>query len=216
MKTTLRLTICIIALTALIGLSLYVNGFPPEREGLIGIKKIGYEVITFPLFFAGAGAILSLPIIFRKKIELNGPPSKARNAVILSVLMVPLFMLFIQIMLPLERYELISDPVGDFLVLIFTAIILGIGGNYLSIVPFKARMGFRNKWTMADPVVWTKTHRFLGKYILLTALLVTPIAGLLDRENSLIILALSVLTVKICGFIYSRMIGRDRIISRAD
>ena len=216
MKSTLKIAICIITLTALIGLVLYMNGFPPEREGLVGIKKIANKIMTFPLFFAGIGALLSFPIILRKREELNAPRSKSRNAVVVCALMPPIFVLFIQIALPLERYGFMSDTAGDLLVLIFTACVLAVGGNYLSIIPYKARMGFKNKWTLSDPVVWTKTHRFLGKYILLTALFVTPIAAMIDRENAIVMLAFAVIGVKISAFIYSRMIGHDRLAARAD
>ncbi|GLQ20587.1 SdpI family protein [Algimonas porphyrae] len=216
MKSVSNMLIGIIALTALIGIVLYANGYPPERAELVRWKVIGYQVITFPLFFAGMAALFGLPLLRLKRSVLDTEPSKARNATIVSILIAPALMFFMQILFPLEAYGLMSDPTGDVLVLLASALMFGLVGNYMSIVPYEAKIGLKSRWTLADPVTWSKTHRFLGKYILLIVIIVTPVAALIDRENALMILIVAYLSAYVAGLFYARMIGRDRIISRAD
>lgn len=216
MKPVARTLFIIIALSALIGVGLYANGYPPERDVTVAWKQTGFTVITWPFFFAVMASLLGLPMLWMKRNMLNVSPSKARNAVTLSIVVGPIFMLLTHILVAMEIMSLISDPTGDVLVLIATAVMFGLMGNYMSIIPYKSMIGLKTQWTLAHPMIWTKTHRFLGKYVLLVALIVTPLAALIDRENALMALIIAYLSAYLAGIVYARMIGRDRLLSRVD
>jgi len=91
---------------------------------------------------------------------------------------------------------------------VFRIISIGIGlmfvviGNVMSQIRHNYTLGIRTPWTLANEVVWKKTHRLGGiLFVVVGTLLI--IAGLLNNSMMSIVSFLSVVVMVIYLFIYS-------------
>ncbi len=75
-------------------------------------------------------------------------------------------------------------------------------GNYLPLIKDNYFFGIRTPWTLADPIVWKKTHRLGGIIFVLTGLLMI-IGILLPKELGSMISLVSILGSVLICFIYS-------------
>jgi len=201
------ITAFLIGITALIGTCLWVNGFPPEKEGLSDFALKARQVITFPLFWAGLSTAISVPILRFKAKRLNSATGKARMLPQIAMLAAPITMLFAQIMIPLDFYNLISEKSVDlgFYGLI-TAFFLLVG-NYVVTIPFESRLGFRTKATLSNSAIWTKSHRFLGRNIVLISLLMIPTAIVTSTDAAQWALVAMIFLIKAFTYIYARQLS---------
>jgi len=198
----------LLLLTAIISVVIAVMGGYPPRGSLTGTRATLYGIITAPLFLAALGTLVTVPIIMVKRSRSEPITGKSRVLPAIGILWVPLMFLLMQILLPLEAFDVISDASSDLIFHgLFTLFFIVIG-NYVVTVPVGSRMGFRNHWTLLSPAIWTKTHRFLGLNLIITALVVGPAAALIDRENAMFILVGAILLVKATTYLYARALGR--------
>jgi len=125
----------------------------------------------------------------------------------IAMLAAPITMLFAQIMIPLDFYNLISEKSVDlgFYGLI-TAFFLLVG-NYVVTIPFESRLGFRTKATLSNSAIWTKSHRFLGRNIVLISLLMIPTAIVTSTDAAQWALVAMIFLIKAFTYIYARQLS---------
>ncbi len=207
MKRTIYIAAGIIALTAAIGTALWATGYPPPRDGLSDGKTLTRTIISFPLFWAGISTLITVPIVLFKAEGFRTATGKTRALPQIGVLMPSIAVLLMQIIVPLDVYDLISEKAGDLgffgLITVFFLLI----GNYIATVPFESRYGFRSKATLSDSVVWAKTHRLLGRNIVLTSLLMIPVAFVIDTQIAQWTQIGLVMLMKALAFIYARQLA---------
>jgi uncharacterized membrane protein len=85
-------------------------------------------------------------------------------------------------------------------------VLLVIIGNFMGKVTTNFFVGIRTPWTLADPEVWLRTHRFAGK-IMVFAGLICAAAGLLGADPR--VLAAGVLLAALAPAVYSYRIYRQ-------
>jgi uncharacterized membrane protein len=90
-------------------------------------------------------------------------------------------------------------------VLVGAGALLVVIGNLLGKVTTNFFVGIRTSWTLADPEVWLRTHRFGGK-ALVVAGLVSAAGGIMDADPRLLVPV--VLLVAIAPAVYSYVIYR--------
>lgn len=101
------------------------------------------------------------------------------------------------------------DPRFDVLrwVLVAVGVMLVLIGNFLGKVRHNHVLGIRTPWTLADPRVWDKTHRFTGRLMFLAGLILAAGAMLVPGFPWLVALVIAAAAGPcIAGVIYSRMI----------
>jgi uncharacterized membrane protein len=90
------------------------------------------------------------------------------------------------------------------------AALLVLVGNTLGKVRHNDVFGVRTPWTLADPRVWDKTHRFTGRLMVAGALILAAFAGFLPDHPLLIATLVAVAAGPyIAGAAYSRVLARD-------
>jgi uncharacterized membrane protein len=89
------------------------------------------------------------------------------------------------------------------------AALLVLVGNTLGKVRHNDVFGVRTPWTLADPRVWDKTHRFTGRLMVVGALILAAFAGFLPDHPLLIATLVAVAAGPyIAGAAYSRVLAR--------
>jgi uncharacterized membrane protein len=89
------------------------------------------------------------------------------------------------------------------LLLVGTGALLVIIGNFMGKVTMNFFVGIRTPWTLAEPEVWLRTHRFAGKVIVFGGVAIA-IAGLLGA--GLHFLIVGVLLTALVPAIYSYLV----------
>jgi uncharacterized membrane protein len=103
-----------------------------------------------------------------------------------------------------------ADPHFDAFRWIFlaAAVLLLLVGNALGKLRHNFVLGVRTHWTLSDPRVWDKTHRFTGRLMVIGALALAAVAGFLPNHALLIgVLVLAAAGPMIAGALYSARIA---------
>jgi uncharacterized membrane protein len=89
------------------------------------------------------------------------------------------------------------------------AIGIVILGNYMGKVRSNFFFGIRTPWTLSSDLSWNKTHRLGGKLLVLTGLVLLPLAFLIeDPALSSVVSAATVTAVAVLLVVYSYVIWR--------
>jgi len=210
MTRTVHLAIAILGLTALIGLGLWVFDVAPYQTASQADVTTARRVISFPLFSAGLGSLITAIIVASKRGAFQG--TKSDMLPMTGILVVPFVALLLQILAPLSSLGLIGDNGANTIFLVLLATFFLIVGNFVVTVPMGSRLGFSNAWTLSHPTVWIKTHRFLGRNMVIAVLLVTPIAYILIPDNATWALIGAVIVVKVATYFYARNLSRQIVL----
>jgi uncharacterized membrane protein len=155
---------------------------------------------VLPLTMAGVFVLLRvLPHISPRDYEMD-PFRPAYGAMQFAILGL-LFALSVVVLLtalgwavPVNR--VVPVGIGALLVII---------GNFMGKVTTNYFAGIRTPWTLADPEVWLRTHRFAGK-VLVIAGMVSAVAGSLGADIRLV--AAGVVVTALAPSVYSYVIYR--------
>ena len=89
--------------------------------------------------------------------------------------------------------------------------LLVIIGNLMGKVTRNFFVGIRTPWTLADPEVWMRTHRFGGKMLVLAGL-ASVVVGLLDADPRLLlsVMLLAVIVPAVYSYVIYQRLERGR------
>jgi uncharacterized membrane protein len=88
-------------------------------------------------------------------------------------------------------------------------VLLLVLGNVMGKARHNAVFGLRTPWTLADPRVWDKAHRFVGRAWVLSGLLLIAAAFALSKEVQLgLAIAVCTATPPLTGVVWSRRLAR--------
>lgn len=198
----------LLGLAGAISLGLWGAGFPPEWDTDKGETVSAVRsFLTTPFAIVGVGTGLTLLVAFLKRGALN-VPGKARSIAVMSVLFMPVLTLFLQVMMPLALYDVIGAGGIETLFLLVVAAFFLAMGNYIVTAPYQSRMGLRNKWTLADPAIWARTHRFFGRSLVAGTLLMLPACLLIGGEYATYGLVGAVIVLKLFAVLYARTLSQ--------
>ena len=198
----------LLGLSAVISLVLWLNGFPPEWDTDKGETVSAVRnFLTTPFAIVGVGTGLTLLQLLFKRGALN-TSGKARSIVVMSVLFMPILTLFLQVMMPLALYDLVGSGGLEMAFLFLVAAFFVIMGNYVVTAPYQSRIGLRNKWTLADPMVWARTHRFFGRSLVIGILLTLPACLIINGEYATYGLVGMALLLKSVAWLYARSLSQ--------
>ena len=198
----------LLGLSAVISLVLWLNGFPPEwdtdkGETVSAVRKF----LTTPFTIVGMGTGFTLLVMLMKRGALKAS-GKSRSIVVMSVLFMPILTLFMQVMMPLAIYDVVGSGGPEIAFVFVVASFFLIMGNYVVTAPYQSRMGLRNKWTLADPTVWARTHRFFGRSLVAGVLLALPLCLMVLGEFATYGLIGVVLLLKSVAWLYARSLSQ--------
>ena len=103
------------------------------------------------------------------------------------------------------------DPSFDAMRWVFVAVgvLFVVIGAVLGRIPPNRVAGIRTPWTLADPAVWTRTHRFTGRLLTLGGVALAGVATLgADHIDLYVALLVCILGPALAGVIYSRAIAK--------
>lgn len=216
MTRTYYLAAALLGLSALISIVLWANGYPPAWETDKGETiALLRSILTAPLALASIGAVITIPIAYSKRHYVT-KAGKASALPAMGVLAVPVSTLALQALLPLMLYDLVADDFSQLLFLGLLATFFLIMGNYIVTAPPDAGIGMRNKWTLSDPVVWTRTHRAFGRNLVMAALLIPPLGFLIDPRHAQWVLIGTVMSLKAVAWLHARHLAMQHALRNAE
>jgi len=207
MKKSILTSAIIIMVTAAIGVILSINGYPPEKEGLSEPAMQIRRVVTYPLFWAGFSAALAPIFIWLKRRQLDDPADKASRIPLIGAQIPAIVGLLFQILIPLGLYDVISKAGSLTIFFYFLSAIFFVIGNYVATATFGSRIGFRSPATLSDEKVWIKTHRFLGRNMVLLVLITLPLPWLTSGQTAQWLLLGSVVCLKGVTWLFARRLA---------
>ncbi len=149
----------------------------------------GIAVITY-LF------LLVIPAIDpKKRIENTQKPIAAIRIVI------SLFLVGIYALVMLKTFNLEAD-IGLF-VFVSIGLLIAITGNYMNSIKPNYFIGIRTPWTLENPEVWKKTHRFASKIWIIGGLIMTISAFIPFLKGSIYLILGSVVVLAVLPIVYS-------------
>ena len=165
MNRTYVIAAGLLGLAAAISIGLWMTGFPPEWDTDKGERISSVRnFLTTPLAIVGVGTVLSAVIAWFKRGRLT-ESGKVKRIAMMGVLFMPILTLFLQIVMPLMIYDVIDDRGADYALAGLMVLFFLVMGNYIVTAPFEGRIGFRNKWTLSDPVIWSRTHKGIHIFV---------------------------------------------------
>lgn len=175
MRKSILTSAVIILITAMTGVSLWMTGYPPEKEGLSQSAQQIRDLVTFPLFWAGFSTVFASIFIWFKRERLEEPAGKAGRIPAMGVQLPALLGLLFQILVPLDLFDVVSKAETMAIFFYFLSATFFTIGNFIATVPFESKIGFRTSATLSDKTVWSKSHRFLGRNMVILALITLPL-----------------------------------------
>ncbi len=215
MRKSLFTAAIIVALTACIGITLWANGYPPEKVGLTEAKSQIRSIVTFPLFWAGFGLLLTGLAIWIKRERLAEVSGKSALIPAMSVQFPALIGLLMQVLIPLDLYDYIGSDGSQIALFYFIALAIGLIGNFVVTVPFQSKVGFRTAATLSDHTVWTKTHRMLGRRLVAIVLVTLPLPFLVGGQIAQWILIGLVCALKAVTWLQARQLAARQSLRRS-
>lgn len=143
--------------------------------------------------------LLVIPAIDpKKRIDKTQKPIAAIRIVI------SLFLIGVYALVMMKSLDMEAD-IGQF-VLVSVGVLIAITGNYMNSIKPNYFIGIRTPWTLEDPDVWKKTHRFASKLWIIGGALLTASAFIPLLKGSIFMIVCSILILAIVPFIYSYQI----------
>jgi len=143
--------------------------------------------------------LLIIPAIDpKKRIENTQKPIAAIRIVI------SLFLIGVYVMVMMKTFDIEAD-IGQF-ILVSVGVLIAITGNYMNSIKPNYFIGLRTPWTLEDPEVWKKTHRFASRLWIIGGLFMAITAFIPTLKGSLYVIVGSVILLAIIPLIYSYQI----------
>jgi uncharacterized membrane protein len=207
----LMLALGLIAAAALIGLWAYFN-LPADVKIAVHFAANGaangYAGKAFGLAIMPAvGALVVLVVAAAPMVSPNSK-GLAASSQAYGVLLVGLALVFLTTEAALVAHAF--DPTFDVLRVTFLAVgaLLLMIGNMLGKIRHNYLFGIRTPWTLADPRVWDKTHRFTGRLMFIGGLGLMAVSALLADDRWLVAaVVICAAGPALAGAVYSRMIA---------
>ena len=168
------------------------NGFMPKGPGLAVAPILGFCVVLL-LAFAPRWT--------------RGGEALVRSGVY-GILVIGVAAMFLVAEATLAVRAL--DPSFDVMRWLFVAlgILFVVIGAVLGRLPPNGLAGIRTPWTLADPDVWARTHRFTGRLLTLGGVALAGVATLgADHIDLVVALVVCILGPALAGVVYSRAIA---------
>ena len=179
------------------GLSGQVDGFSPKAQAIFlmpCIMAVGQIVMAFCIFADS------------KKQNIH------RKPLLLSLWILPV----VSILISGASYLIALDvKISMTMVILLLLAILLIGlGNYLPKLQQNYTVGIKVAWTLADPDNWERTHRFGGKLMVFSGILILLLALLSEVIGDTVSLILALVLMVISSMvptIYSYLIYKKKL-----
>jgi len=186
-------------------------GFWLKAQGLekIGSISTSFWPIVFPafgLFFTILIAGINRKILRHSWTSQTIPKPLIRPAI--ALLYGPVLAFIIHSFIAL-KYLGISNPnqmmVGFAILQIAFFFCMG---DYATTIPVGSPGGFRTPWTLKENRVWTKTHRYIGRGLLMVTILSLLTLIFINAKYALFLNIAGVIGTKLSAVIYSYIVWR--------
>lgn len=140
--------------------------------------------------------LLFIPLIDpKKRIQSSQKPISAIRIVI------SLFLVGIYALVMMKTFNMETD-IAQF-VLVSVGLLILITGNYMNSIKPNYFIGIRTPWTLENPEVWKKTHRFASKLWILGGLILAISAFIPLLKGSLLLIIGAVLLLAVLPLLHS-------------
>jgi Predicted integral membrane protein len=198
-KLILYLLLCILPLFVS---SITLFKLPSNVVTHIGLNGIGdgtgskYNLLIMPIFTLLFG-ITSGIIIER---FMNFKISWIITSILLFIFNLISFISFYVAIKSINNASEIN--VGKIMYILLDIFIISIG-NYYPKIRRNSFLGIRIKWTLENEIVWNKTHRLVGKMMVIFGVILLPSSLFINYKLNLIFILSGGIIMMISSFIYS-------------
>lgn len=214
MKMSGAFWISVLLVAATLGVALWAwlalppgAGVPTHYLGLDGRRHAGLSrMVLWVIPFVSAVVTLAMtfgPRLMGRSVEAYAP--ELYGMILISVTGLLLVTESTLIARAFDAGYNVMRPVA-----MATGVLLLAVGNYLGKARQNAVVGIKTPWTLADPRVWDKTHRFTGRAMFVGGLALIGSGVALHGGNQLgIAIALCTAVPALAGVAWSRMLYRQ-------
>lgn len=140
-------------------------------------------------------------IRFRKANVLH---KKTNILVSLAFLAGPVTIFLIQFLQIFVDNDMVSKTAQNNIIYCVVLMFMVYTGNYAIAAKNDGCIGHRNPWSLSHHIIWAKTQRFYGKYLLISSLVTVPLAVFLEQITIATLILLTIyLLAYICSMLYS-------------
>ena len=210
MKLIVFATIGVLAATTVLGLWLQAIGVD---GGDNSVGEFGIPAALWPFTFPMVGGLISLAIgvlnnklIARHWRSTKIDKSEMRPA--LALLFGPTLALLMQTYTGLDHFGLTTKTNLLTTLALLQLLFFFTMGNYSATLAAGSPGGFRTPWTVKSDLVWSKTHRFIGRGLFISSL--AGIGALFFFAPRIVIIGhiASIIAVKAAAAVYSYLTWR--------
>ena len=205
MRSILTGNAIIIFVTAVLGF------WVQSMDGLAGAniaEKIGVSRVFWPLVMPAFGALIMMLIYVTRKedIEENfaeGRIQKFNIRLAVALMFGPILALFVQCSFAMIHFDMVNKRSALTGLTLISLSYFAVMGNYASALRPGSKGGLRTPWTLQCEKVWHKTHRLLGRGLLLASIAGFAILFVMPSAPVLYMHIATIIAVKISAILYS-------------
>jgi len=152
----------------------------------------------------GIAVITYLFLLFIPKIDPKKRIESAQKPIAAIRILIPLFLVGIYSLVMMKSLDMDID-ISRF-VSISVGIVIMISGNYMNSIKPNYFIGIRTPWTLEDPDVWKKTHRFSSKIWIIGGLIMIISSVFINQESYVYVIITATLFLAVIPLLYSYFI----------
>jgi uncharacterized membrane protein len=152
----------------------------------------------------GIAVITYLFLLFIPKIDPKKRIESAQKPIAAIRILISLFLVGIYSLVMMKSLDMDID-ISRF-VLISVGVVILITGNYINSIKPNYFIGIRTPWTLEDPDVWKKTHRFSSKVWIIGGLIMIISSVFINQKSYVYVIITSTLFLAVIPLLYSYFI----------
>lgn len=165
-------------------------------------------VLTGPFGLSLLGVAITIPLAIYKRPRL-ATNEKANSITEAAILFVPTLILGLQVIIPLRLYGLIQSNIGQLMLFVLATVFFLTIGNTIGTTKYESPIGLRNKWTLSDPAIWVRTHRFLGRSLIAGTIVIIALSTMIELKLATFLLGATAMTLKGFAWLYARSLAHS-------
>ncbi|GEQ98241.1 hypothetical protein JCM17844_18780 [Iodidimonas gelatinilytica] len=211
MKRIIGLAATIVVVALILGL--WLSTGTGDSIAAKSAAKLGLSPAFGPYIFPVFGGLYLLLVSLSKHgwpegDGLSRGVSKSRMPMVMGLLFGPLLALLLQTYSGLQQFDLIDKNGMMMGLAILDVLFFLFMGNYMTTVTWQSRIGFRSPWTMKSEQVWVKSHRILGRGLVVISFLALVLLAFMDPKTVIFVHIGTIIGLKLVVYLNSYHLWR--------
>ncbi len=141
------------------------------------------------------------------KLDPKNKISSTQKSITAIRIVITLFLVGVYVLVMMKTFEMDAD-IGQFIFLAVGVLIM-VTGNYMNSIKSNYFIGIRTPWTLENPEVWKRTHRFSSKLWVIGGFLMAVSTFVPGLSGSVYIIIGAVIILAIVPLIHSYVVYKN-------